>query len=80
MSPRPFLTPHALRRCKEMNVERAEVVEVIERHELQYPSPPGHGPGRLLAVGGRLLVVHTPDMVVITVMWAGAEGRYPDAA
>lgn len=74
-APRPFLTMHALQRCREMIVTRGEVVEVLRQFEVRYPSPQSYGPGRTVTVGGRLAVVHTADLEVITVLWKGRQGR-----
>ena len=73
--PRPFLTLHALDRCRQMNVARGEVVSVLHDYETRYPSPASYGPDRFVSVGRRLAVVHTSTLEVITVLWAGRDGR-----
>ena len=72
---RPFITRHALQRCREMGVDRNEVVEAIVRFESRYPSHPSYGSDRHVSVGGRLAIVHTATLEVITVLWAGRESR-----
>lgn len=74
---RPFLTRHALERCREMGVTRAEVVETLAGFDCRYPSPSHYGPDRYVSAHRRLAVVHTPDLVVITVLWNGLSGREP---
>jgi len=69
---------HALDRCKQMNIERKEVVSILFDYEVRYPSRGPHGTDRFITVAGRLAVVHTTTLEVITVLWAGREGR--DAA
>jgi hypothetical protein len=58
-----------------MGVGRAEVVHTLSFYVARYPSPSHHGKGRLVSVGGRLAVVHTATMLVITVLWNGKTGR-----
>ena len=72
---RAFICRHARDRCLEMGIERAEVVDVLARPLATYPSPAWYGPGRLVSIGGRLAIVHTPDWVVITVLWDGQTSR-----
>jgi hypothetical protein len=75
LGPRPFLTRHALQRCREMGVERAEVVHALRSYVARYPSPAHYGKGRFVSVAGRLAVVHTATLLVITVLWNGKTGR-----
>lgn len=74
-SPRPFLTMHALDRCREMGVTRAEVVDALERFDVRYPSTARYGPGRFVSTRARLAVVHTATREVITVLWNGQTSR-----
>jgi len=71
----PFLTRHALQRCKEMGVTRHEVLDTLYRYGARYPSPESYGPNRFISVGGRLAVVHTRDLEIITVLWDALERR-----
>jgi len=78
VEPRPFLTLHALQRCRQMNIDRSEVVSTLRDYEVRYPSTGPHRDGRYITVARRLAVVHTTALEVITVLWAGRDGR--DAA
>lgn len=73
--PRPFLTVHALERCQQMTLTRSDVVGVLRTPEVTYPSPASYGIGRMTSVGGRLAVIHTANLEVITVLWHGRESR-----
>ena len=55
------LTNHASARMNEMGVEDNELLETLEYPSITYPSPPSYGPGRSIAVAGRLAVVHNPN-------------------
>ena len=68
------LTAHAAQRSTEMSVDLIEITAVIGQPDITYPSPPGHGHGRVISVGGRLAVVHS-GTTVITVLWRGRTGR-----
>lgn len=72
---RAFLTRHAYARCREMSVERSEVVETLRWPTMTYPAPPEYGPGRRVATGKRLAVVYAENFVVITVLWNGQTSR-----
>jgi hypothetical protein len=63
-----FLTMHAIKRMREMGLDRSEVVAALDDPEVQYPDRLGH----LIACGGRLAVCFTGDTVV-TVLWRGRE-------
>lgn len=70
------LSHHAELRMSEMRIERDEVLEALTDPSITYPSPPSYGPGRSVAVGGRLaVVVHSATRTVITVLWHGRSGR-----
>ena len=70
------VTHHAEIRMNEMNVDIEEVLAVLEWPSTTYPSPASYGPGRSVAVAGRLAVVHNPSSgAVITVLWNGQSGR-----
>ena len=62
---------HAERRMREMRVSWTDIVEVLKNPEVTYPSPPSHGPGRLISLHGRLAVVHNGRGLVVTVLWRG---------
>lgn len=69
-------TPHALSRCGEMNVDLADVVDVIDAPERSYPSGYGHPPGRRIAAGNGLAVVFAEQGgTVVTVLWDGRTHR-----
>lgn len=73
------VTGHAAHRMDQMGVEESELFYVLEHPSITYPSPPHHGPGRSIAVAGRLAIVHNPTTkTVITVLWHGASGRAVD--
>lgn len=63
---------HAIERLEQMGLDWSEVIEVVARPEIIYPSPRSHGPDRWISVGGRLAVVHR-GCVVITVLWRGQQ-------
>ena len=66
-----ILTDHAKRRRKQMGVTEDEIERVLAAPEVTYPSQ-----GRMCLVGGRLCVVTEADQErVVTVLWAGREGR-----
>ena len=70
------VTQHASVRMDEMGVQTEELIETLEHPSITYPSPPAYGPGRAIAVAGRLAVVHNPTTrAVITVLWHGWSGR-----
>lgn len=62
MSDRWKLSPHAQQRAREMGLGRSDVLDVLQRPELDYPHA-----GRRVAVRGHLAVVHV-DRVVVTVL------------
>ena len=60
-----FLTMHAIKRCREMSLDRTAVVAVLDDAEITWPSY-----GRVVAAKGELAVVHDPTTrVVVTVLW-----------
>lgn len=70
------LTYHASARMIEMGVDDDELLETLGYPSITYPSPPSYGPGRLIAVAGRLAIVHNPSTrTVITVLWHGRSDR-----
>jgi hypothetical protein len=70
------LTHHARRRIEEMDLAAAEVARVLDEPTTTYPGHPCYGAGRVVAVAGRLAVVHSPGThEVITVLWNGKDGR-----
>lgn len=56
-----------------MELTLAEVEDVLAQPDITYPSPPHHGPGRWISVGGRLAIVHDEACRVITVLWRGQQ-------
>ena len=70
------ITHHAEVRMTEMQIGAVELLETLTYPSITYPSPPSHGPGRSIAVAGRLaVVVNTSTCTVITVLWHGQTGR-----
>jgi Domain of unknown function (DUF4258) len=63
-----FITKHALKRMRQMGLERSEVVAVLDEPEVRYPDRYGH----FIACAGRLAVCFISDTVV-TVLWRGRE-------
>lgn len=72
MNVRWFVSVHALKRMKQMKVDRVELVTCLNSPEYDYP---GHPVPRRVAVRGRLAVVYEPPDKVVTVLWAGRETR-----
>ena len=70
------ITHHAEVRMTEMQVGTDELLETLSYPAITYPSPRSHGPGRSIAVAGRLaVVVNASTRTVITVLWHGQTGR-----
>lgn len=72
VTPRWFISLHALGRMAEMEVTRAEVIAVVEDPEVTYNSDPRRHPdGSRVARRGKLLVAYWPERrEIITVLWA----------
>lgn len=75
------MTRHAEQRIAEMDVDIREVVIAIVAPELEYAGGRGHPAARRVLVAGRVVVVvEEHARVVVSVLWAGAEGRADDGA
>jgi hypothetical protein len=70
------LSGHARQRIDEMSVDETEVINAIREAEITQPTPAG--PGRRVAIKGRLRVVyarHPTETSVITVVWQNRYAR-----
>jgi hypothetical protein len=75
MKNRWFLCMHALERCREMGLDRAQVVTAIEDAEVTWSSR-----GRVVAALGNIAVVFSREgNVVVTVLWR-TQDQYARAA
>jgi len=69
-----LMTRHPAERFEEMGLTEDDVEAALSYPEITYPSSPHYGPGRNIAVAGRLAVVHNGP-TVITVLWHKRSGR-----